>query len=81
MIIMAAPGPPSCERCAKPLPDGFTPPRPRSQRYPEGAAGPVRLVKDGVTLWWCTSRCFKAAVVSNMKAKKPTKKRSAHRAA
>ncbi len=70
-----------CVRCGRPLPDGFTPPRPRSGRYHEGAAGPLCVVKGGIDSWWCTSRCFKAAVVSNMKAKKPTKKRSAHRAA
>ncbi len=65
---------PACERCAKPLPDGLKPPRPRSGRYPENAAGPLRVTipsAEGPPLvtWWCGRRCFEAA------REKPGKKR------
>ncbi len=57
---------PACERCAKPLPDGLKPPRPRSRRYTEGMAGALRVTipsADGppAIIWWCGRRCFEKA--------------------
>ncbi|PLS83679.1 MAG: hypothetical protein CYG60_21530 [Actinobacteria bacterium] len=50
-----------CARCARPLPDGLKPPRPRSGRYREGAAGPVRVVKGGLESFYCWPSCWKKA--------------------
>lgn len=50
----------SCERCNKGLPS-MKPPRPRSGRYAEGSAGPVRVLLGGVEEWFCWSYCWKKA--------------------
>ncbi len=62
--------PPKCERCARPLPGGLRPLRPRSGHYSEGFAGALRVVKEGVTSWWCGRRCFEKAHEKPGKKKK-----------
>lgn len=52
--------PPSCEVCNKGIPS-MNPPRPRSGRYGEGTAGPVRVFLEGVESWFCWPYCWKKA--------------------
>ncbi len=58
--------PPKCAGCGRPLTYGLKPSCPRSRRYPENAAGALRVTipsADGPPLvtWWCGRRCFEAA--------------------
>ncbi len=51
---------PTCEVCNKEIPS-MKPPRPRSGRYAEGSAGPVRLLLGGVEAWFCWPKCWAKA--------------------
>ncbi|PLS86527.1 MAG: hypothetical protein CYG60_06760 [Actinobacteria bacterium] len=67
----------SCAQCLKEIPS-MKPLRPRSGRYAEGSAGPVRVLLGGVEEWWCFPRCWKKAhpeKPGKAKRKKPIKLR------